>query len=212
MGSLAEWLLQETATLESNSVLIIYIRTFFFFFGHWAPGSQDLCEEVARGWILAEHTKESSFQNWNALTQKTVCPHSHEALPGPLQESSLPRAGTDVYSLKMTFEYLLGARFYMSMITTYSCYLCVCVCTRVWMPDVRRECRSSEAVHLVFRDALSLNVHDPQACQTTWSGLIYLFLLSTNYTCLALYHTWVFTRWWDPNSSLHAWTASTLTH
>lgn len=79
---------------------------FFFFFGHWASP-----EEVAKGWILAEHTKESSsFQKWNALTQKTVCPHSHEALPGPLQESSLPRAGTDVYSLKMTFEYLLGAR------------------------------------------------------------------------------------------------------
>lgn len=86
---------------------------------------------------MAEHNRDSSpFQCERPDSEGRLSP-AHEVLPGPLQESSLPSADRDVYSLKMTFEHLLSARpFYVSMITTYLFYLCVC--THMYVePEVR---------------------------------------------------------------------------
>lgn len=44
------------------------------------------------------------------------------------------------------------------------------MCTCVWKPEAELACCPSEAIHLVFRDGLSLNVGDPQVCQASWSG------------------------------------------
>lgn len=100
------------------------------------------------------HEKFSSFQKWNGLTQKPVCPNPHEALPGPLQECALPGTGIYVYKSKMTLTlntylvpgpvqaFLRGHVYYL----VFYWY----VCMDMWKSESNLECRYSEATHLVF--------------------------------------------------------------